>query len=45
MDNILVALDKKAANKISSKKLNNNKQDEVAKLVYKILSLKFLSKN
>lgn len=34
MDNILVALDKKAANKISSKKLNNNKQDEVAKLVY-----------
>ena len=34
MDNILVMLNKKRTNKIESKKLNNNKQDEVAKAIY-----------
>lgn len=34
MDTILVALKKKRTNKIESKKLNNNKQDEIAKVVY-----------
>tara|TARA_R100001594_G_scaffold68668_1_gene102977 strand:+ start:995 stop:1303 length:309 start_codon:yes stop_codon:yes gene_type:complete len=34
LDNILVMLDKKRARKIESKKLNNNKQDEVAKAIY-----------
>ena len=34
MDNILVMLNKKRANKIESKKLNNNKQDEIAKAIY-----------
>tara|TARA_R100001594_G_scaffold38569_1_gene69905 strand:- start:1 stop:309 length:309 start_codon:yes stop_codon:yes gene_type:complete len=34
MDRILVVLKKKRANKIESKKLNNNKQDEIAKAIY-----------
>ena len=34
MDGILVMLNKKRVNKIESKKLNNNKQDEVAKAIY-----------
>ena len=34
MDNILIALNKKRVNKIESKKLNNNKQDEVAVAIY-----------
>ena len=34
MDKILVALDKKNTNKIESKKLNNNKQDEIAVAIY-----------
>jgi len=34
MDNILVMLNKKRTNKIESKKLNNNKQDEIAKAIY-----------
>tara|TARA_R110002020_G_scaffold19629_1_gene67590 strand:+ start:1026 stop:1334 length:309 start_codon:yes stop_codon:yes gene_type:complete len=34
MDKILVILKKKATNKIESKKLNNNKQDEIAKAIY-----------
>ena len=34
MDKILSMLDKKRTNKIESKKLNNNKQDEIAKTVY-----------
>jgi len=34
MDRILVVLGKKRTNKIESKKLNNNKQDEVAKAIY-----------
>ena len=34
MDSILVMLNKKRTNKIESKKLNNNKQDEVAKAIY-----------
>ena len=34
LDNILVMLNKKRTNKIESKKLNNNKQDEVAKAIY-----------
>ena len=34
MDNILVMLKKKSTNKIESKKLNNNKQNEVAKAIY-----------
>ena len=35
MDNILVMLNKKRTNKIDSKKLNNNKQNEVAVAIYK----------
>tara|TARA_R110002020_G_scaffold450681_1_gene664352 strand:- start:31 stop:339 length:309 start_codon:yes stop_codon:yes gene_type:complete len=34
MDKILVALDKKNTNKIESKKLNNNKQNEIAVTIY-----------
>ena len=34
MDKILVALKKKSINKIESKKLNNDKQNEIAKAVY-----------
>ena len=34
MDNILVMLKKKSTNKIESKKLNNNKQNDVAKAIY-----------
>tara|TARA_R100000700_G_C3143221_1_gene124349 strand:+ start:686 stop:994 length:309 start_codon:yes stop_codon:yes gene_type:complete len=34
MDNILVILNKKRTNKIESKKLNNDKQNEVAKIIY-----------
>ena len=34
MDSILVMLNKKRINKIESKKLNNNKQDEIAKAIY-----------
>tara|TARA_Y100000592_G_C5369178_1_gene267630 strand:+ start:389 stop:697 length:309 start_codon:yes stop_codon:yes gene_type:complete len=34
MDRILVILKKKSTNTIDSKKLNNNKQDEVAKAIY-----------
>ena len=34
MDKILSVLDKKRTNKIESKKLNNNKQDEIAKVIY-----------
>lgn len=34
MDNILVMLKKKSINKIESKKLNNNKQNDVAKAIY-----------
>lgn len=34
MDGILVMLNKKRVNKIESKKLNNNKQDEIAKVIY-----------
>ena len=34
LDNILVLLGKKKTNKIESKKLNNNKQDEVAIAIY-----------
>lgn len=34
MDNILIALNKKRVNKIESKKLNNNKQNEVAVAIY-----------
>ncbi len=35
MDKILVMLGKKRTNKIDSKKLNNNKQNEVAVSIYK----------
>ena len=35
MDKILVILKKKSTNKIESKKLNNNKQDEVAKMIFR----------
>ena len=35
MDRILVVLGKKRTNKIESKKLNNNKQNEVAISIYK----------
>ena len=35
MDRILVMLGKKRTNKIDSKKLNNNKQNEVAVSIYK----------
>jgi len=35
MDTILVALDKKSINKIESKKLNNEKQNEIAVSIYK----------
>ena len=34
MDRILVVLGKKRTNKIESKKLNNNKQNEVAVSIY-----------
>ena len=34
MDGILVMLKKTRTNKIESKKLNNNKQDEIAKTIY-----------
>ena len=34
LDNILVLLGKKKTNKIESKKLNNNKQNEVAVAIY-----------
>ena len=34
MDGILVMLKKTRTNKIESKKLNNNKQDEIAKVIY-----------
>ena len=34
LDDILVLLGKKKTNKIESKKLNNNKQDEIAVAIY-----------
>ena len=34
MDKILVILKQKTINKVKSKKLNNNKQDEIAKAIY-----------
>ena len=34
MDRILVMLGKKQTNKIESKKLDNNNQDEIAKIIY-----------
>ena len=34
LDNILLSLGKKKTNKIESKKLNNNKQNEVAVAIY-----------
>lgn len=34
LENILLLLDKKKTNKIESKKLNNNKQNEIAVAIY-----------